>query len=82
MNKDICDVAIKKYIESYKDNEVFKATASFIIHTDENKKYTYWGGHSKEGIRNKLNDTKDNKRQEYLLPEHRYGAFLFYQANR
>lgn len=77
LNKDICDVAIKKYIESYKDNEVFKATASFIIHTDENKKYTYWGGHSKEGIRNKLNDTKDNKRQEYLLPEHRYGAFSF-----
>lgn len=74
LNEDICDVAIKKYIESYKDIKDFKATASFIIHTDVNNKYTYWGGYAKEKLVDKLNV---NSMSDYCSPKHRYGAFCF-----
>lgn len=74
LNEDICDVAIKKYIDSYKDIKDFKATASFIIHTDVNNKYTYWGGYAKEKLVDKLNV---NSMSDYCSPKHRYGAFCF-----
>lgn len=74
---EIVDVAIEKYIFRFNDNKECSSSASFIVHTDNDIKFTYWGGYAKEEIVNKLNVAKYNKRKEFLLPEHRYGAFCF-----
>ena len=74
--KEIVDVAIGKYIKKYDGKEDCSATASFIVHSDDDKKFTYWGGYAQEKIVNKLNND-GNKMSDYCLPKHRYGAFCF-----
>lgn len=78
---DICNVAVKKYMDKFKDTNNYPI-ASFIIHTDSNFQYTYWGGTSNKLISDKLNR---NGLNIYLnqsnSPEHSFGAFSFLPDN-
>ena len=83
IKEDIGGVAIDKYIEAFIDTDDLRADASFIVHTDKDPKYTYFGGFYDEEINGKLNqvnndiDCKINWRNEYdkKSPKHRYGGF-------
>jgi len=67
---DIGMVAIKKYIDKY-ENTKYKSTASFIIHSDQDFRYRYFGGSIDSSIKHKLKevDCVSNIRG------HRFGGF-------
>ncbi len=83
IKEDVGSVAIDKYIETFIDTDDLRAEASFIVHTDKNPKYTYFGGFYDEEINGKLSqvnnaiDCKINWRNEYdkESPKHRFGGF-------
>ena len=79
--EDIVDVAIEKYIECYKELP-HESSASFIVHTVTDEKFTYFGGGPNPNnnwpysvlIKSDLAKSAD---AEYLRqPKHRYGSFV------
>lgn len=67
---DINKVAIKKYINHFVNTDE-AATASFIIHTDEQEKYVYFGGYFDKDLCEHFTDYTDDN------PKHRFGSFSF-----
>ena len=67
---DINEVAIKKYTNCFAGGST-PATASFIVHTDEQEKYTYFGGYFDKHLCERLKGYKDDN------PKHKFGSFSF-----
>lgn len=73
---DINDVAIKKYINHFVEKGI-QTDGAYIVHSSEEKEYTYFGGHARNyiaSIKKKMEDDRiieDTNRN----PDHRFGSF-------
>lgn len=72
---DIGDVSLRKYTEELKTDKFYSSTASFIIHSDPESKYRYWGNSINDPVYNKLYELYPSYKRLYGQPGHRYGGF-------
>ncbi len=79
--KDVRDVAREKYLnslDSFPDGSQLNIVASFILHSERDDRYDYWGEQPFDDFLEFLNIEKINMNEHVA---HRYGAVRFRTAN-